>query len=907
MDLQVTPHGNIAVRDLQESGQMVDPGEIAESLARGRGCGLLRLVGHPLAAGAPCALSFFRSFASEFMRYFCAHADSEPLVVVRDGFDFARFAAAVPPMIGSEHVTVEWLEQLFDDMLSHITGKIAEERLSPRAYLGRNMPGWETVGLVHFHMAENQKDAERPFAFLATYSVRVADKARLQHRPLAAAIGDSLRQGEAGSLAVRLMAPLQKAAETSGFVRRSLLADKGIYRQLFLTAREAFEFLSEIDDIEKSGIVCRVPASWQKGRPARAKLRVTLGGESGKSHVGFGGLLDFKVSLAIGEEELSEEAARELLDSDGPLILVRGQWVEVDSARLKDLLTRWRAAMGVAQGRGVSFGEAMRMIQGFSSASAATSGEVSSRERDLCQFVAGEGLKQSLDEASPADDGALEQHLDTVLTAHLKTTLRPYQRDGVSWMMRLWRKGRGGCLADDMGLGKTVQLIALLLAVKDSCQQGRSDSVPPTLLVVPASLLFNWQAELRRFAPSLRFTVLHASAGGDSSGGDRDVDLVMTTYGMLVRMTSLWNRHWNMVIADEAQNIKNAQTKKSQALRNLSARAHFALTGTPVENSIADLWAIFDFACPGLLGSAKVFSDAVERLAGAPQGFAPLKRLIAPYLLRRKKSDRTIITDLPDKIEVRANCFLTKRQAKLYQKQVEELGRDLGTAKDDDRRKGLVLVNLMKLKQICNHPSQAIGDEQYQPSHSGKFVRLGDLSAKIALRQEKLLVFTQFREITDILAHYLAGIFGLEGCVLHGGIGVDERRKLVEQFQKEDGPPFFVLSLKAGGAGLNLTAAAHVIHFDRWWNPAVENQATDRAFRIGQRQNVMVHKFVCPGTIEDKIDKMLLSKGELAFDIVEDLPRLALGQMGDDELMGLVSLDPEALAQASGSEDESDE
>ena len=551
------------------------------------------------------------------------------------------------------------------------------------------------------------------------------------------------------------------------------------------------------------------------------------------------------------------------------------------------------------------------MSHGFScTRDGAAFGGASKREGELCQFVAGPGLEAfSSDVASALS----KERLDSILSAHLNASLRPYQHDGVLWMLGLWQKGQGGCLADDMGLGKTIQLIALLLSIKERGDGRKLHAVPPSLLVVPTSLLFNWQAELRRFAPSLRYTVLHPS--GRRAAGRADLasaidpcrtesldaalvqsDLCITTYGMLMRSQALLSRPWNMVIADEAQNIKNPQTKTSLMLRSLAARARFALTGTPVENSIADLWAIFAFTCPGLLGGAKDFSAEAERLAQSPQGFAPLKSLLAPYLLRRKKSDRSIIADLPDKIEVRADCFLTRRQAQLYQKQVVSLSSDLKGVKDDEaRRNGLVLAGLLKLKQICNHPSQAIGDQQYLPADSGKFSRLSEIAEKISARQEKLLIFTQFREITDILAHYLAGIFGRTGCVLHGGIEVDERRQLVERFQSDGGPPFFVLSLRAGGAGLNLTAAAHVIHFDRWWNPAVENQATDRAYRIGQRQNVMVHKFVCPGTIEDKIARMLLAKGDLACDIVDDLPHLQFGRMDDGELMELLALDPAAV------------
>jgi non-specific serine/threonine protein kinase len=471
----------------------------------------------------------------------------------------------------------------------------------------------------------------------------------------------------------------------------------------------------------------------------------------------------------------------------------------------------------------------------------------------------------------------------------LRATLRPYQEAGVRWLHLLARLGLGACLADDMGLGKTIQVLALLLTL---------ERTRPSLLVAPASLLANWQQEAERFTPTLRCLIAHPSTmpqdelraldGGRLAG----VDLVITSYGTLMRLPRLQETRWHLVVADEAQALKNPSAKQTKAVKKLLAEARIALTGTPVENRLSDLWSIFDFTHPGLLGSQKAFGNFTK---GLPH-YGPLRTLVKPYILRRMKSDKRIISDLPDKTEMTAWCALNPAQAALYQRAVKELASALETSEGIER-KGLVLAFLMRFKQICNHPSQWLGDGAWKPEDSGKFARLGEIAETIAARQEKMLVFTQFRETTAPLAAFLGNVFGREGMVLHGGTPVGKRRELVKRFQEDERIPFFVLSLKAGGTGLNLTAASHVVHFDRWWNPAVENQATDRAWRIGQHRNVLAHKFVCRGTIEERIDDLIRSKQQLVKDVLEGGAEINLTEMSDAELLDLVKLDIHSIGE----------
>jgi non-specific serine/threonine protein kinase len=496
--------------------------------------------------------------------------------------------------------------------------------------------------------------------------------------------------------------------------------------------------------------------------------------------------------------------------------------------------------------------------------------------------------------------------------------LRPYQRRGLSWLAFLSGLGIGACLADDMGLGKTAQTLALLLAEREAPAAGRSGDngagakdhgarrrrgPAPTLLVCPTSVIGNWQRESERFAPSLRVHVHHGPErlrGTRFAATARRCDLVITSYALAARdQQDLARVSWHRVALDEAQNIKTADAKQTRAVRALQAHHRLALTGTPVENRLSELHSIIDFLNPGLLGSAAAFKRAyanpIERFRDR-QATQRLRQATAPFILRRLKTDRSIITDLPEKIEMRVDCHLTREQATLYQAVVDEMLEKAAQAEGIERQ-GVILAALMKLKQVCNHPAHLLKDRSGLAGRSGKLARLEQILDEALAEGDRALCFTQFAEFGQLLRAHLQERLGQEVLFLHGGTPRGLREEMVRRFQSDDGPALFILSLKAGGTGLNLTAANHVIHFDRWWNPAVEDQATDRAFRIGQRKNVQVRKLTCVGTLEERIDALIASKRELAQRIVSSGERW-ITQLDAGQLRELVTLSREALEEA---------
>jgi SNF2 family DNA or RNA helicase len=476
-------------------------------------------------------------------------------------------------------------------------------------------------------------------------------------------------------------------------------------------------------------------------------------------------------------------------------------------------------------------------------------------------------------------------------------TLRPYQARGMSWLHFLGRWGFGACLADDMGLGKTVQALALIQHLRETGHGG------PVLLVCPTSVIANWQREAARFTPALRVLVHHGGkrVRGGFAAAAAEHDVVISSYALLHRdLAHLGGVEWTGVILDEAQNVKNSETLQAKAARSLNTVWRIALTGTPVENHVGDLWSLFEFLNPGLLGGEsefrrEFFVPIQARQDGAAE--ARLKHLTGPFILRRLKTDKDIAPDLPEKMEMNVFCNLTREQATLYAAVVKEATEDIASATEEIERKGRVLAALTRLKQVCNHPAQFLADQSPLPGRSGKLARLTEMLEEVLESGERALVFTQFAQMGGMLRKHLQETFGREVLFLHGGVPRGQRDRMIERFQGDaDGPPVFVLSLKAGGTGLNLQRASHVFHFDRWWNPAVEDQATDRAFRIGQKRNVQVHKFVCAGTLEEKIDEMIQRKRGLAARVVGQGEGW-LTEMSLDDLRLVMALRPEAVGE----------
>jgi hypothetical protein len=809
------------------------------------------------------ALDFFRSFASLFIREVrlqaAKRAQGKPDFPEEE---ILSLHFTMPPFPGAERTARGFFIELWAGLSRAFLAAYKPSYGSADEYFTSISLTSSRADRVHFHLVENRLDEERPFAFLATYSASDAASGKLKQYPLSHALKEL--QGDQKKL-LSLLAAVKRVAKESSFVH-DLLESGDLFHPLGFTVAEAHRFLEEVELYENAGILCKVPKWWSR-RAQAFKIGVSVGGAQTK--IGAEALLDVSVNLLMDGEELSEDEVRRILDETAPLALLKGKWVAINRQSLEKVRAQFLEAKKIAEKEGLSLQEALKLLLD-QDVPGLDGGDLP------LEISAGEWLKNVLEKLKePGRIGARP------LPAGLKAELRPYQAQGFQWLAFLNELGFGGCLADDMGLGKTVQMIAFLL-------DRRTNGVrPPHLVVVPTSLIENWKTELVRFAPGLRFDVLHGSGLTSEEARERlpGLDLLITTYGMTLRAPWLFEEEFDCVVLDEAQAIKNSGTAQARAVKKLKAARKFLMTGTPVENRLTDLWSLFDFANPGLLGTAAEFKHYCKKAESAPERYGRLRQAVAPYILRRLKTDRSVIADLPDKTEYKTYAELSKKQTVLYANLVANLARDLERAKGPAKR-GIVLGYLIKFKQLCNHPDHYSGGQEYLAAESGKFTRLEELCARIHEEREKVLVFTQFTEIVGPLADLLERVFGTRGVELTGDMSVVERRDAVRRFQEDHSVRSFVLSVRAGGVGLNLTAANHVVHFDRWWNPAVENQATDRAFRIGQKKNVLVHKFITRGTVEEKIDRLIEEKRALAADVVGSA-EAAITSLSDKEIVSM--------------------
>ncbi|MDM7914101.1 MAG: DEAD/DEAH box helicase, partial [Candidatus Eisenbacteria bacterium] len=693
-----------------------------------------------------------------------------------------------------------------------------------------------------------------------------------------------------------VLAALGQAAAISPPIAGSLEAPEPVGFETDLAG--AHQFLTETAPLlEEAGFGVLLPA-WWTGRGTRARLSMRAHVSSPPAPTGGGISLDqilgFRWEVALGGVSLDPRELEALASLKAPLVRLRGQWVEVNPDEIRRAIELWRRN----EGGKATLRDVVRMSVGAAAAlggdggAAGSSAAADSETLEAEASVAAEGWVASL----LASLNGEETFAEFSPPERFIGTLRPYQVRGFSWLGFLTRWGLGACLADDMGLGKTVQTLALIQRLRSEGERR------PFLLVCPTSVVANWRKEAERFTPDLPVLVHHGIERRKGAAFREEASrqaMVLSSYALLHRdLEFLLDVRWAGIVLDEAQNIKNAETKQARAARTVRADCRIALTGTPVENHVADLWSIMEFLNPGLLGTQRDFRRRFFvpiQAARDREAMERLRRITRPFVLRREKTDPTVITDLPEKLEMKIFCRLTKEQASLYQAVVREAERDLRGA-EGIRRRGVILATLSKLKQVCNHPAHFLGDGSQLDGRSGKLARLVEMIEELLDVGDAALVFTQFAEMGALLQRFLEESFGREVLFLHGGVVRQHRERMVERFQSGDAeaPRIFVLSLKAGGTGLNLMRANHVFHFDRWWNPAVENQATDRAFRIGQTRNVQVHKFVCVGTVEEAIDTMIESKKEVAAQVV-GAGEGWLTELSNSELRKILALRPDAV------------
>ncbi|MDD4077357.1 MAG: DEAD/DEAH box helicase, partial [Bacilli bacterium] len=775
------------------------------------------------------------------------------------------FIRTSPFITNANFINQSWINKIwnminigYQEASQEITGSIQD-------YLYKKNKSLVNAGRVCFHLVENKLEPTK-FAFMTTFQIFDLNSSRIKNISLKKTLEQFNNDQEQ---LLKILGPITNAAGNSTFIN-NLLETGEIFYPLTLNKDEAFQFLTEIPLYEQANIICKVPNWWKK--KYKTKIGVSIGNK--KSYLNFDELADFEINIHLGNLNISIEDLDEILKLNNGLVQYKGEWIEIDKQKLLELQEAYLKVAHELNESDVTLFEALKL-------ELSETKEIKSTDIDI-EVTAGEWVQKTLRNI------VIQDKLDEIsMGDDFYAKLRPYQAKGVNWLNTMKSLRLGCCLADDMGLGKTVQVLGWLNSLKDKNEN--------SLLVIPASLIGNWISETNRFAPNLKYYIYHPNYMSSSAAELTDdevnsYDLIITTYSMLSKNKLFKEKKWDNIILDEAQAIKNSTTQQSKSARSLKAKYRVALTGTPIENRLSDLWSLFDFLNKGLLGSSKEFKEYVKAMDEDDSYYERLREQIKPFILRRLKTDKSIIDDLPEKLETKVYASLSKKQLALYNDVLESLKEKIaGTA--GIGRKGLILQSIIKFKQICNHPSQYLGSEEYLIDDSGKFAVLSDICETIASSRERVLVFTQFREITPYLDDFLYNVFGQRGLVLTGNTQIKKRKELVDLFQSNQYIPYMVITVKAGGVGLNLTNANHVIHFDRWWNPAVENQATDRAFRIGQKKNVIVHKFITKNTVEEKIDAMIMDKVKLSDTLIGDNNEITITNMTNQEIINLFRIE----------------
>lgn len=781
----------------------------------------------------------------DFLSYFCTEFLKEVelidsvllesnIKIELSDIKFNKIFSAVPLCAGSEYVNNEWIEYHWQQMEDWLYETIKDFEGSIESCLSSYFPSFNVADRTYFHLVETKNDVY-PFGFLTSYTTKIDNQ--VKHMPLSYALKEF--KGDEKEL-LHLLTTIFKASNKCEIL--SSIIEKGqLFDPIYLTVDEAFQLLKAADFFKQCGIGFRFPSWWKKKNKMHTQVTI---GERIDNKLSLKSLLSVDLSFVIEGQPISKEELLKLLELKEGLIQFNGQWIEINHSKIMKLINQYDSYKEQYED-GITFSDFLQLNQ-----------EINSKVIDENEVVYESGTwLNSFKVHNPSEESKF------VLNNKFKGTLRKYQQYGVSWLNQMLNYGFGACLADDMGLGKTIQVLAIISTAIEN------NYFKKVLLIVPSTLVENWISEKNKFTPFIDIFVLDKSEKELQEMDFNKKGIYITTYKMVSLRESINKEKWDLIILDEAQAIKNANAKQSKIIKQIESDNRIAMTGTPIENSLLDLWSIFDFINPGLLGGKKEFTNIIKKAKDNTQIYSSLRNVVEPFVLRRLKTDKNIIDDLPNKIERDLYIPLSSKQVTLYKKLISEVTTKIEDVQDIGK-KGLILSTILKSKQICNHPSQYLKTSDFKESDSGKFIALKQLVEVIKEKHEKMLVFTQYKAMVEPLKTYLTSLFGYEGLSIDGSVSLSKRNERVKAFNSDKYYPFMVITIKAGGTGLNLTSANHVVHFDRWWNPAVENQATDRAFRIGQKKVVNVYKFICKKTVEDKINELINSKKELSSKII---------------------------------------